>query len=111
MRLKTKPVTQYDTLLTFRDRDKRFELEGDFLQMTTIKNYNADIANLPDKKLRFEFAKEMYFNEKTPAEKKAKEISLLRGLSNHQLSGRGLSKRNLSQNRRSKVQEKKNDAI
>ena len=34
---KTIPVTLYDTLLTFRDTDKKFELEGDLLKLITKK--------------------------------------------------------------------------
>ena len=45
---KTKPVTIYNNLLTYRDRNKKFELQGDRLTVTTNKNYNVDLANLPD---------------------------------------------------------------
>ena len=50
-------------MLTFRDTDKTFELQ-DLLKMITYKNYNVDFAYLPDKKIMYEFAKEMYFEEK-----------------------------------------------
>ena len=47
---KTIPVTLFDNLLTFRDTDKKFELQGDVSKMMTNKNYNEDNANLSDKK-------------------------------------------------------------
>ena len=61
---KTIPVTLYNNLLTFRDTDKKSELQGDLLKMMTNKNYNVDLAHLSDKKFMYEFAQEMYFDEK-----------------------------------------------
>ena len=43
------PVTVYNTLLTFRDLDKKFELQQGLLKMMTNKNHNVDLPNLPDK--------------------------------------------------------------
>ena len=60
---KTITVTPNDNFLTIRDTDKKFEMKGEFLKMITNKNYNVDLANLVDKKLRYEFAKEMCFDE------------------------------------------------
>ena len=62
---KTIPVTVFNILLTFRDTDKKFELQGDLSKKKTNKNYNVDLAILPDKKIMYEFAKEMYFDGKT----------------------------------------------
>ena len=47
---KTKPVTLYNNLLTFRDTDEKFEILGDLSKLITNKNYNVDLANLSDKK-------------------------------------------------------------
>ena len=55
---KTKPVSQNKNLLTFRDTDNKLELQGDLSEMITNKNYNVDLPNLPDKKLKYEFGKE-----------------------------------------------------
>ena len=41
---KTIPVTLYNKLLTFRDTDRKFELQGDLFKMITNKNYNVDLA-------------------------------------------------------------------
>ena len=48
---KTKSVTLYDNLLTIRDTDRKFELEGDISKKITNKNYNVDVASLPDERL------------------------------------------------------------
>ena len=54
-------------MLTFRDTNKQFELKGELLKMITNKNYNVDLANLSDlsdKKLMYDFAEEMNFDLK-----------------------------------------------
>ena len=65
-------------MLTFRDTDEKFELGGEILKMMTNKNYNVDLANLLDKKLMFEFAKEMYFDEKAPGNKSTRDKTFIR---------------------------------
>ena len=57
-------VTLYDHLLIFLDTDKKFELQGDFLDIITTKNYKVDHGNLSDEKIMYEIAKQMYFDEK-----------------------------------------------
>ena len=44
--------------MTFRDADKKFELQGDRSEMITNKNYTEDFANLSYKNLMYEFVKE-----------------------------------------------------
>ena len=58
-----KPITLYGKILTFRDTGKESELTGDLLKMISNKNYNVDLANLSDKELMYDFAKEMHFDE------------------------------------------------
>ena len=60
----SKPITLHDNLLIIRDTSKEFELKGDLLIMITNKNYNVDHASLSDKKLMYDFAKEMNFDTK-----------------------------------------------
>ena len=64
-------------MLTFRDTDKKFPMEGDLLKLMTNENYNIDLANLPDKKLMFEFAKEMFFHDKALSNKRTSDNSHL----------------------------------
>ena len=52
-------VTPYNKLLTLRDADKMFELQGDLLKMITNKNYNLDHANLSDKKVMYELCERL----------------------------------------------------
>ena len=75
---KTIPVTLYDILLPFRDTDEKFELHGDLSKTINTKNYNVNLAKLSDKNLMFDFAKEMYFDERFQGEKSASVKSLLR---------------------------------
>ena len=58
------PITLHNILLTFRITGKEFEIKGDLLKMTTNKNYNVNLAGLADKKLMYDFAKEMHFHER-----------------------------------------------
>ena len=54
---KTKPVTLFDNLMTFRDTNIQYELKGDLLKKINDKNFNVDLANSSDRKLLFDFAK------------------------------------------------------
>ena len=60
----TIPITLYNKILTFRDTGREFELKGDLLKMITNDNFNVDLASLSDKKLMYDFAKEMNFDTK-----------------------------------------------
>ena len=63
----TIPITLHENLLTFRDSSKVFDLNGDVLEMITNENYNVDLAKLSDKKLMYDFAKELNFDSKLKA--------------------------------------------
>ena len=43
------PSTLHDNLLTFCDTGRIFELKRHILKMITNKNYNVEVASLPDK--------------------------------------------------------------
>ena len=89
------PITLYKNILTFRDTGKEFELKGDLLKMITIKNYNVNHASLSDKKLLYEFAKEMYFDERRVGNKSTRDRTLIELLNSPGLmvSVSGVSKR------------------
>ena len=91
LKSKTIPFSLFDSLLTFLYTDKKFELQGDLLKTITNKNYNVDLANLSDKKIMFEFAKEMFFDEKTLGNKSARDNSLIRLLCSPAILGSGTS--------------------
>ena len=74
----TIPITLYNNLLTFRDTGKEFELKGDLLKMITNDNYNVDHASLADKKLMYDFAKEMHFDMKAVSKKSTRDKTLIK---------------------------------
>ena len=86
-------VTLHNYLLTFRDTGKEFELRRDLLKKITNKNYNA---SLQDKKLMYDFAKQMNFDLKAQGRKSTRDITLLKLLKSPGLmvSASGISKTN-----------------
>ena len=75
---KTIPITLYGNILTFRDTNKQFELKGDLLKMITNTKFNVDHASLSDKKLMYDFAKEMHFDLKAPDNKSTRDRKLIK---------------------------------
>ena len=74
---KTIPVTFHDNLLTLLDTNKQFELKGELLKLIANENYNVDLANLSDKKLMYDFAKEMNFDLKAQGNKSTRVKTLI----------------------------------
>ena len=81
-------------MLTFRDTGKVFKLEGDLLKIMTNKNYNVDLASLADKKLMYDFAKQMNFDLKAQGRKSTRDRTLINLLKSPGLmiSGSSVSK-------------------
>ena len=73
----TIPITLHDNSLTFGDTNKVFELKGDLLKMLTNKNFNVNLASLSDKKLMYDFAKEMHFDLKAQGNKSTRDRTLI----------------------------------
>ena len=65
-------------MITFCDTNKKFQLNGDLLKLITNKNYNVDLAKLSAKKVKFDFAKGMYFEGKTLENKSTRDKSPIR---------------------------------
>ena len=86
------PFTLHNNLLTFRDTNKQFELKGDLLKMITNKNYNVNLASLSDKKLMYDFAKEMHFDERRVGNKTTRDKTLIKLLNSHAIMASGVSK-------------------
>ena len=76
--IKNTTITLDDNLLTFRDSNKQFELKGDLLKMITNKNYNVDFASLQDKKIMYDFAREMHFDLKAQGNKTTRDRTLIK---------------------------------
>ena len=87
-------ITLHNNLLTFRDTNKQFELKGDLLKMITNTKYNVNLASLADKKLMFDFAKEMHFDTKVQGRKSTRDSTLITLLKSPGLivSSSGISK-------------------
>ena len=83
-----------NNLLTLRDSGKQFELKRDLLEMITNKNYNVNLASLADKKLMYNFAKELKFDLKAVGKKFIRDRTLIKLLSSPGLiiSASGVSK-------------------
>ena len=90
----TIPITLYGNMLTFRDTNKQFELKGDLLEMITNSKFNVDLASLADKKLMYDFAKEMHFDPKASGNKSTRDRKLIKLLNSPGLivSASGVSK-------------------
>ena len=88
------PITLYGNMITFRDTNKQFELTGNLLELITNKDYNVDHASLADKKLMYDFAKEMHFDMKAAGKKPTRDKTLLKLLKSPGLivSASGVSK-------------------
>ena len=86
------PITLYNNLLTFRDTNKQFELKGDLLKMITNKNYNVNHASLSDKKLMYDFAKEMHFDKRRVGNKSTRDRTLITLLNSPAIIASGISK-------------------
>ena len=75
---KTKPVTPYNILLTFRDTDKEIKLQGGLLKMIINENFIVDLAKLSNENLTYDYAKEMFFDREAVGNKSTREKSLER---------------------------------
>ena len=87
----TIPMTLYNNILVFRDTGKEFELKGDLLKMITNNNYNVDQASLPDKKLMYDFAKEMHFDLNTVGKNSTRDTTLMKLLKSPAIMASGVS--------------------
>ena len=65
-------------MLRFRDIIKIFELEGDLLKIIINKNYFFDLANISDKKILFDFAKEVRLDVKATGNKSTPDRTLIK---------------------------------
>ena len=88
------PITLYGNMLIFRDTNEQFELKGDLLEMITISKFNVDLASLAEKKLLYDFAKEMKFDTKAVGNKSIRDRTLIKLLNSPGLivSASGVSK-------------------
>ena len=92
------PITSQNNLLIFRDTNKQFELKGDLLKMITNTKYNVNLANLADKKLMYDFAKEMHFDTKASGRKSTRDSTHITLLNSPRIMASGVTTIFLSEN-------------
>ena len=86
------PVTIFSNMITFRDSKKTFELEGDLLKVITNYKFNADHSSPQDKKLIYEFAKEMDYDTKSTGRPSTRHTSIIKILESPAIMASGISK-------------------
>ena len=86
------PVTIFSNMITFRDTDKTFRLEGDLLKVITNHKFNVDHSNPQDKKLIYQFAKEMNYDIKSTGRPSTRHNSMIRLLDQPAIMASGFSK-------------------
>ena len=88
----TIPVTIFSNMITFRDSNKSFRLEGDLLKLITNYKFNADHSSPQDKKLIYEFAKEMNYDTKSTGRPSTRHTSIIKILESPAIMASGISK-------------------
>ena len=88
----TIPVTIFSNMITFRDSNKSFRLEGDLLKLITNYKFNADHSSPQDKKLIYEFAKEMNYDTKSTGRPSVRHTSIIKILESPAIMASGISK-------------------
>ena len=88
----TMPVTIFSNMITFRDSNKSFRLEGDLLKIITNHKFNADNSSHQDKKLIYEFAKEMNYDTKSTGRPSTRHASIIKILESPAIMASGVSK-------------------
>ena len=86
------PITFHNNFLTFGDTGKKFELKVDLVKMITNKNYEVNHASLSDKKLLYDLAKEMHFDERHVGNKSTRDKTLIKLFNSPGIMAPGVSK-------------------
>ena len=92
------PVTLFSNMITFRDSNKSFILEGDLLKLITNHKFNAGHSSPQDKKLIYEFAKEMNYDTKSPGRPSISHNSIIKILESPAIMASGVTTIFLSEN-------------
>ena len=90
------PVTIFSNMLTFRDSNKSFKLDGDLLETITNYDFNVSHSNPKDQKLIYEFGKEMNFNIKQKGRKSDRDKSMIKLPKSPAIMALGISKTKFS---------------
>ena len=85
-------VTIFSNMITFRDSNKTFKLEGDLLKVLTNHKFNVDHSNQQDRKIIYEFAKEMNYDTKSVGRPSVRHDLMIRLLDKPAIMASGVSK-------------------
>ena len=86
------PVSLYSNMITFRDSNNSFRLEGDLLKLITNYKFNADPSSPQDKKLIYEFAKGMNYDTKSTGRPSIRHSSNIKILESPAIMASGISR-------------------
>ena len=86
------PVTIFSNMITFRDSEKTFKIEGDLLKVITNYKFNVYHSNQQDRKLIYEFAKKMNYDTKSTGRPSVRHNSMIRLLNQPAIMASGISK-------------------
>ena len=86
------PITLFSNMLTFRDTNKTFRLEGDLLKVMTNYKFNVDHSNQQDRKIIYEFAKEMKYDVKSTGRPGVRHSSMIIFFESPAIMASGISK-------------------
>ena len=84
------PLTLFSNMITFRDSNNSFKLDGDLLETITNYDFNVSHSNPKDQKLIYEFGKEMTFNIKQKGRKSDRDKSLIKLLKSPAIMASGI---------------------
>ena len=84
------PVTIFSNMITFRDINKTFRLEGDLLKVITNYKFNVDHSSPQNKKLIYEFAKEMNYDTKSTGRPRIRHNSIVKILDSPAIMASGI---------------------
>ena len=79
-------------MITFRDINKTFRLEGDLLKVITSYKFNVDHSNQQDRKIIYEFGKDMNYDTKSTGRPSVRHNSMIRLLDQPAIMASGFSK-------------------
>ena len=79
-------------MITFRDSNKTFRLDGDLLKLITNYKFNADHSSSQDKKIMYEFAKEMNYDTKSTGRLNIRHSSIIKLLESSAIMASDISK-------------------
>ena len=78
-------------MIIFRDSNKTFKLDGDLLKVLTNHKFNVDHSNQQDRKIIYEFAKEMNYDTKSTGRPSVRHNSMIRLLDKPAIMDSGVS--------------------